>query len=318
MGFASFLRESTYKLKHSLSFRLVAGVMALALVPMLIGGTLFYYYLFDALKDSNDKYLNSTLTSQASDLDSKLKMVESTSMLIISDPEIRKVLLLMENDPAEEGTGSIVINERLKSLMLFNYAWDSRLIKSIYLITPDSKYFFITRSTSYTGTAKYLIGNLNNKNTEQQYLILPSSENKNIFLARNINDVHFFKNYATLFIEIDQESLMEKNAENSDYPATMLISKDNVIVSHTNPSAIGTAAPEAVPRAPPPGRREGATRPAPHGAARSGIARRPQRRPLERDHARCRCARAVALARRRPAHRGRRPPRAADRAAHSA
>lgn len=244
MGRLSFFTEFIYRLRYSLRYRLVASVMGLTLIPLLIGGNLFYYYLFDALKYSNDKYLNTTLQSQANELDSKLRMVESTSMLIISDPEIRRVLLLMENDPAESGTASVTINDSLKSLMLFNYAWDSRLIKSLYLITPDSKYYFITRNTSYSLTAQYLVESMKEKTDQEQYLILPSSNNKSIFLCRKINDLHFMKNYATLFIEIDQDSLMHKNKEEDSNLSIMLISEDNIIVSHTDPSMIGSTAPD--------------------------------------------------------------------------
>lgn len=177
-------------------------------------------------------------------LESQFHMINQTSMLLLSNSTIRSALNTpSDEDPFVKIQKNITIDRELKNLLLFNYAWDNKLIKSVFIFEDKDHYYFISREpVTKSFKEKYLnIENYLLPPQMERHFIPPTENEQTIFLIRNINDLNTQNRIGILVLAIDVSVLSEVDHNFITYNHLQILSFDHegIIYTHTDKQQLG-------------------------------------------------------------------------------
>lgn len=231
-------------LNYSLRYRFTILVILVVLIPVILAGVYFYEKIHTNLKNEAKKYLNYFIHQVNSDIESKFGIIDSTSLLFLSDYNISFLLDSEESTDIYKHSQNIAkFDEQLKSLLLFNYAWDSKLIKSIIVFKNEHNYYPVLRESYYQ---KVIQDNLKvfkmvEGRTEKKWIIPPTSNDPTIYFIRDYNDLNTLKYKGKLILGINQAVISNINKTDLQYENAQVFTFDNtgIIYSNTDMDLLG-------------------------------------------------------------------------------
>ncbi len=230
---------------HRLSiFGILMLVMtALILVPLTVASLYFYSGLSRNLRHEAETYLNSFITMINESLERRLNSIDNTSMVLLSNRELRD-LLTDDTQPMSLRAGRMA--ELLKYQLFFNYSWDERLIRQIYVCRNALTFFESPEVFFQAEQSAEVVRQFYRKTDDlavDKYLIPPTENDPSIVYFRNINDINTTKNIGRLYIRIDPARLNDYGSQLRYQKAiVMTINETGTIFSHTDPARVGQMA----------------------------------------------------------------------------
>lgn len=230
--------------KYSIRYKFTLTIILIVLIPMGFYSIYLYKNTYSILRKNAESSLKDSVNIISYDLESNFDLINKTSILFMSDTTIKNMLTSdSKNDPYLKTQKKIEINRELENLLLFNYAWDKKLLKSIFIYEDLNTYYTISRNpfTSVSSQRNYNIAiELHSSNKEKE-IVPPSFEDQTIYFARNIYDLNTLKNLGTLVLGIDVNSLSEIDNSLIKYEDIRIITYDmqGIVFSDTKINNLG-------------------------------------------------------------------------------
>ena len=239
------IKEFFYLSKHSIRYKFTIAMVFIVLIPM--GLTYLYAYTntYQTLKKNAEEHLMNSVHIIRDQLESQFDIINQTSMLLLSNATIRATLYTEDDHTLfTQADKKIRVDRELKNLLLFNYAWDRKILKSVFIFEPTGHYYFISRNSIST--------DLFNNNFDinkfllppkiEKYLMPPSTVDKTIYLIRNIKDLNTQAFIGLLVLAIDVNSLSQYDHSLVAYKNVQIITYDDdgTIFSHTDKAKLGS------------------------------------------------------------------------------
>ena len=181
-----------YRCKSSIRYKFTITIVFIVLIPMSLSYAYAYHNTYVRLKENVEQNLSDTISIIRDDLKGQFDIINQTLLLFLSNQTIRSALLMESNDPDylyyEKASR---MDRELKNILLFNSAWERKLLEYILVYENSRNYYFISRNPITTnflnksGIEKYL--DLTKK--EKQF-IPPTLADQTIYFIRNFNDLN--------------------------------------------------------------------------------------------------------------------------------
>lgn len=230
-----------YSLKHSITLAIIVFIC----IPLIFSGLFLYHALSFTLKNHAQQFLMTSVTMINRNLERNFAFMDDTSMLFLSNKDIRSALKKKSEtpNPSLQIQKKYTIDRQLKNLLLFNPSWDEKLLQSVFIFENENTYYFISRDANYKNSIQK---NLNvyklfqNKEGEK-YLLPPSANDPTLYFIRSIRDVDTFEQIGQLVLGIDEEFLNDVDQNIVQYENIEIFTFDTngTIFSHTNPTLLG-------------------------------------------------------------------------------
>lgn len=141
---------------------------------------------------------------------------------------------------------SLEVDNQLKYLLFFNYVWDSKLLKSVFIFKDENTYYYITRlpisPNNLTALDNYVNVYRDLKNIPgEKHIVSPSTMDATIYFTRNIYDLNTLKLLGKLVFGIDESVLAQVQNRGLKYPDAQIFifDRQGIIFSHTNKEMLG-------------------------------------------------------------------------------
>lgn len=196
----------------SIRYKLTVLVILIVLIPMSLAGIYFYWAQSSNLTNNINKELVQMVQITNSRIEAQFTIINDASLLFLSNPIIKDNLVrnLTEDDDYLEVQKKIAIENQLSYSLFYNYAWDTSLIKSIFIFSNENHYYYLLR---HNIADTYEIDN-NIKAyektvtlKEESKIIPPSLEDNTIYFMRRISDLNRKNLKANMIFGIDENVL---------------------------------------------------------------------------------------------------------------
>ncbi|HYE84156.1 MAG TPA: sensor histidine kinase [Clostridia bacterium] len=235
-----------YRCKTSIRYKFTIVIVFIVLIPMSLSYAYAYHNTYLRLKENVEQNLRDSISIIRADLEGQFDIINQTSFLFLSNQTIRSVLQMEPDAAYYHYEKTYRMDRELNNLLLFNSAWERKLLKYVLVYEDPLNYYFISRNpitTNFlnnTGIEKYL--ELTEK--ERQF-IPPSTADETIYFIRNINDLNTQKYLGKLVMGINVDALSYVDKSFAAYDNLQIICFDNngIIYSHTDKKMLGKRAP---------------------------------------------------------------------------
>lgn len=180
---------------------------------MILTGIYFYFVISSMLSDNVNKDLSQLIQQVNSKVESQFTMVDNASLFIFSNPIIKENLSGIDSseDLYTANQKKLDIENQLGHSLFYNYAWDSKLFKSVYIFKDENTYYYLNKYFEL----KLFENHLDifrrfmavNKDTE---IFHSSLADQTIYLVRKIKDLNKKDSYGTIIMGMD-ENILEKS-----------------------------------------------------------------------------------------------------------
>ena len=240
----SKLKKFLYLSKYSIKYKFTLAVVFIVLVPMSLSYFYAYTSTYKALKINGEELLLNSLHIIGDQLESQFDIINQTSMLFLSNATIRSTLYIDDEETKFLQTEKkIRIDRELKNLLLFNYAWDRKLLKSVFIFESSGQYYFISRNSINTDIyhRNFDINKFILLPNTEKFFIPPTENDKTIYFTRNIKDLNTQSLIGLLVLAIDVNALTQFDNSLVAYSDVQIITfdDDGTIFSHTDKSKLG-------------------------------------------------------------------------------
>jgi two-component system sensor histidine kinase YesM len=213
---------------------------ALVMVPMLVAGIFFFNVFSTDLQHQAESYLDTYMTTVNQNLENHYSSIDSTSMTLIANRDIR-ALLLRDDLPTSQRASQMA--QLLQYQLFFNRSWDDKLVERIFICRSDKVYYSIPEAYFDSASTAAIIDDLYRTTdglVADKYLIPPHGGENKIYFFRNINDINTTVNLGRMFLEIDPAKFIE-SVDTIKYEGSIMLTFDDsgTIFSHSDPAQIG-------------------------------------------------------------------------------
>ena len=141
-----------FKLLKAISIRhkIIVTTVIMMLFPMSISGLYFYWSMSSELTKNAEHNWSQIMGQTNDNIESSFKLITDTSLHMLSTKSIRTWLAgdtSVESDNYSQFVNKSEMEEELKYSLMFNTAWVSKLISTVYIFQNESNYSSISRST---------------------------------------------------------------------------------------------------------------------------------------------------------------------------
>ncbi|HYE11321.1 MAG TPA: histidine kinase, partial [Patescibacteria group bacterium] len=236
-----------YRCRSSIRYKFTITIVFIVLIPMSLSYVYAYNNTYVRLKENVEQNLSDTISIIRNDLKGQFDIINQTSLLFLSNQTIRSALLMESGDPDylyyEKASR---MDRELKNMLLFNSAWERKLLDYIMVYENSRDYYFISRNPTTTnflnksGIEKYL-----ELTTKEKQFIPPSKADQTIYFIRNFNDLNTQRYLGKLVMGINVDALSYVDKSFDAYNRLQIICFDNngIIYSHTDKQMLGRKAP---------------------------------------------------------------------------
>ncbi len=235
--------KSLYTLKN----KIVALIILMVFVPMAVAGIFFYGKIYSALSGNAYNNLDQTIYQLSSNIESSFTTFDNSCIRVLSGSTIRKYIfdenLNTESESFFEVKSSI--DSELRNSIVFDNAWNSKLMSTLYLFFGENDYCSISRNmgnfdTEYKNNVNIYKTSLG-ANKPGLAILPPSASDARIYFVRGVNNLNTSKLFAYLVIGMDENTLYEKYCKNLEYPDSKIIIYDNqgTIYLHSDQTMLG-------------------------------------------------------------------------------
>jgi len=233
-----------YMSKFSIRYKFTLAVVFIVLVPMSLSYFYAYTTTYKTLKANVEEHLFNSVHIIRDQLESQFDIINQTSMLFLSNATIRSTLYTDDDHTLfQQSQKKIQIDRELKNLLLFNYAWDRKLLKSVFIFETSGQYYFISRNSINTDVINrnFDINKFMLPYNMEKYLMPPSESDQTIYFTRNIKDLNTQNLIGLLVLAIDVNSLSQLDNSLVTYKDMQIITYDyeGTIFSHTDKTKLG-------------------------------------------------------------------------------
>jgi two-component system sensor histidine kinase YesM len=223
-------------------------IILMILVPMLVAGFYYYTNLSHMLTKNAFDNLDKLILQINANIEGTYQIINNTSLHFISNSTIRSRIL--DGIPTENDYYSMFVNkskmeEELKYSLLFNNAWDMKLITTAFTFLNETTYFSISRSdkTIQTVTENNIkIFKEIDPEIKKGLLVIPPSPNDaTVYFTRIISNINSPEHRLALIIGTSEEELFKKYEKLLEFPGSIayIIDNNGTIFSTQDKSKLG-------------------------------------------------------------------------------
>ncbi|MGI6084735.1 MAG: sensor histidine kinase [Acetivibrionales bacterium] len=223
-------------------------IILMILIPMLLAGFYYYTNLSRMLTENAFDNLDKLILQINENIEGTYQIINNTSLHFISNSTIRSRIL--DGIPTEDDYYSMFINkskmeEELKYSLLFNNAWDMKLITTAFTFLNETTYFSISRSdkTIQTVTENNVkIFKEIDPDIKKGFLIMPpSQDDATVYFTRIISNINSPEHRLILIIGTSEDEFFKKYKKLLEFPDSIayIIDDNGVIFSTQDKSMLG-------------------------------------------------------------------------------
>ncbi|MBA2939650.1 sensor histidine kinase [Paenibacillus sp. CGMCC 1.16610] len=228
--------------------KIIVATVFMILFPMSVSGLYFYWSMSSELTKNAENNWSQIMGQTNDNIESSFKLITDTSLHMLSTKSVRTWLAgdtSVESDNYSQFVNKSDMEEELKYSLMFNTAWVSKLISTVYMFQNESNFSSISRSTKDVNIVT--ANNINIYNQQKGMNIegivpVPAFYNDNvIYYVRNVSNIYNPDQRLYLIIGIDESQIFNKYAALLEIPGAMvyLIDKQGFIYSSSNKNLIG-------------------------------------------------------------------------------
>lgn len=248
----SFVRKklfSEYLLKNlTIRHKIILATVTMILIPMCISGLYFYFSLSKVMIKTAYNNLEQQIGKINENIELSFDILDNTSLHFLSNKNIRSWL---SNDISLDGDNwdllqrKIELESDLKYSMLFNNAWEMKLVTTAYLFINESTFAMVSRAPvnlqsieqNNVSIYKYILKN----GTIGKRILAPSSNDRTIYFTRTISKPGNTESSLSLIIGTDENFIYQKYSDLLSYNGSIayITDKAGVIYSCSDKSLLG-------------------------------------------------------------------------------
>lgn len=244
----SYLSKQYYALP--IRNKIILLIVFMILVPMLLAGFYYYSILSETLTLNAFENLDKHILQTNENIERTYQIINNTSLHFISSTTIRSWIL--DDMPTEEDYYSMFINkskmeEELKYSLMFNNAWDMKLITTAFTFLNRQNYFSLSRSTkpiqTITENNLKIFNELDLDRIEGIKTMPPSSDDHTVYFIRIISNIYHPEHKLALIIGTDEQEFFKKYDKLLEFPGAVayIIDDNGIIYSTQDKTKLGTA-----------------------------------------------------------------------------
>jgi two-component system sensor histidine kinase YesM len=234
----------------TLSAKILVIIVSIVLVLVSVIGAYFYFTTSEILYENTSKDISHMLLQINNTMESQLDIIDSTLQFFMLNPNVREDLEKdTQGDSYSQAMKKIDIEKQLSYLLLYNYLWDSKCIKSVYIFNNSEDFYHIERTYSTSVLEEnQMIYNKCSKSDDELQIFPPSSTNHTLYFARNLKNMYSLDYVGTIIMGIDVDTLQGTYSGVNQYQGAQafLIDSNNTVVLNTDMSLLGRRADDSL------------------------------------------------------------------------
>ncbi len=230
--------------------KIVWAVVVLILLPMALAGFYFYWSIASVLtRDANDN-LTQLINQTNDNIENSFKIIDTTSLHFLSNKTVRSLStgdMSLDGDFYKLFINKSEIEEDLKYSLMFNNAWDMKLISTAYVFLNEDTFCYILRSQpniqAVTDNNITVYKKINGSKIRGKELVPPSNADRTIYFTRIVSNVNTPQQRLVMLFGTDEGELFKKYSELLTFPGSMVYITDDrgVIYSSSDRNRLGGA-----------------------------------------------------------------------------
>jgi two-component system, sensor histidine kinase YesM len=244
-----FKRSLLFFSRIPIRIKITMVSVLIVLLPMTLAGVYFYFNISYLLTRNANDSLEQLISQTNINLENSIMTIDSTFFNVLSNPTIRSNTI--DGTSIDENLANFLINKgniesEFRYSMLFNNAWDSQLITTMYLFFNQNSYLSISQSLANNN-----IVNANNleiyKNTydihrREMLIVPPSAQDRTVYFVRDFYNLNQPDKFVKLVIGSDENEIYKQYAKVLEYPGALgfIMDGSGVIYSHPQKQLLGT------------------------------------------------------------------------------
>lgn len=224
--------------------RLTISIISTVCILMIITDIYIYSFINNIITEHANKSLEQSVIKISNEIQSSFRMIENATLLILSDPIIISNLRnsYVPQDIEKETNKKLLIKNRLTHSLLYNYAWDSELLKSVFIINNTKEYYYLMRNE--VASKAFINKQLEYYDLSMQtgtHIIYPSSDYNTIYLIHEIKDLNTLRPIGKLILGLNEKILSDpfKNMFSYKDVITIVSNNKNKILHHSDITQLG-------------------------------------------------------------------------------
>ena len=238
------IKKYIYVSKYSIRYNTIWATILMVLIPM----SFSFFYLYDSintiLKGNAENNLMNMVNSISNDLYSQFENINDTSLLFISNTTIRSILKKDTGDNSYIKTQKkVLIEKELQNSLLFNYVWDKKILKSVFIYEDPNSHYFISRDF-YSKIIVKKSNHISEKifiSENGREILPPDFSDWTVYFARPIRDLNTHSFLGALVLGIDVDEIIETNYNKNSYKNMKItvFDDDGIIYYDKNKTKLG-------------------------------------------------------------------------------
>ncbi|GKX29682.1 sensor histidine kinase [Vallitalea longa] len=235
--------------RNSLRYKILLLVALTALIPLTLFGVYLYSFVHNNISSQSiNKELTKSIEQINDSIVLKIRMIDNTFTLLLSNQEIRNNL---ENILSNEQTyylralTQLNIETELKYCVLHDYAWSSELITSVFIFQSNENHYHLLRNyLPNDGIIEDHLDFINNRQIPitNGFSISPSQSFDTIYFMKDIETLISHHSLGKIVLGIDEHilnSTYKKIVSNPNW-VSIIYDEAGTVYYHTNRNMIGS------------------------------------------------------------------------------
>lgn len=233
--------------KPSIRTKIIIAIVLVILLPMSIAGFYFYTTISSILVRNAYNSLDQLIKQANENIGSSFELVKNTSLFFISSKSIRTNIFNMD---ANTDRYNLFLNKNdieadMRYSLMFNNAWNTNLISTIYLFFNETAYCSIIRTspnlTVIDNNNIAIYRSVLNDPDKEGIILPPTYSDRTIYFVKKIYNLDSFKLIGILIVGMDENTIFQKYKALLEYPDAKAFVFDNngTVFSHSDKSMLG-------------------------------------------------------------------------------
>lgn len=224
--------------KISLRKKIIFAAISCVFISLSLSAVFFLYTQYKTLKTGAYAKLNLSIKQVSSSINSKLTNIENDSFAFLSIDNMKewanRELNFKKSSPSYIKNITELRND-INSRLMFNNAWISKYINTIYLFADNETIQLVTRypSTLTKTDAKFnqIYNDTKQNDSTNFYYIDTTQQPKQVYMIRRMNDITF-KEQLTLIFHINESAFSEELIKLGNNINSYIVYNNQVIFSN--------------------------------------------------------------------------------------
>lgn len=231
-----------------LRHKIVAVILLLVILPLFISGFYFYLNISSMLTANATDNLSQMIQQVCDNIENSYNVINITSLNFLSNNTIRSSILgdlSIDPDNYNFFVNKTKLEEDIKYSMLFNGAWDMRLISTAYVFFNSSEFVKVSRSDNniqkLDENSLNIFNEVSAKDIQGLQIMPPTFSDPTIYFVRYVKNIYNPKKCFYLIIGTDESQIFEKYKKLLEFPGSKayIIDDTGVIYSSSSKDLLG-------------------------------------------------------------------------------